>query len=66
MKRRILRAVPVTFGLMVTASLYGAAGGRHPFVIDAMVTGLAGLVTYLGLRHLVDDALYRANDTEQQ
>lgn len=55
--KRILRAVPAAFGLMVAVTLYVVGGGRYPLILDLWVTGLAGLVTYIGLRQLVDQAL---------
>ncbi len=62
MKRSILRAVPYVYGLMVSISLYIVGGGRYPLLLDLWVVGLAGLVTYTGLRQLIDQALTAAED----
>lgn len=60
--KRILRAIPAAYGVMVAVTLYVAGGGRHPLILDLWVVGIAGLVTYIGLRQLVDQALADRKD----
>lgn len=55
MKRRVLRAIPIFWALMVTATLY-MVGNGHNLVLLA-VCAFIGFGVWSGLRLLVDAAL---------